>query len=141
MARTRLTALLLLSVAFADRTAAAQSVKGTCFPVDQMSARVLRYFQGVVTPTDPQQTKLRTDLLLTSVTAAQVTLVTDDKICAKAAKAMDKLADTKKQEYQLYVVQVGDAFGVVDPTWDAGEWKPAILFDRNWKMRRILLAF
>ncbi|MEP6732595.1 MAG: hypothetical protein ABJE10_18265 [bacterium] len=107
-----------------------------------MSTQLVRYFQKVVTPTDSQSIKYRDKLQLTAVTAGQVTLVTDDKTCDKAAKAMDKLASTKKQEYQVYVVQVGhDAFGVVDPTWKAGEYNPIIVFDDNWKKREVLLVF
>lgn len=86
------------SITFASQTAQAQSVKGSCFPPDQTTGRIVRYFKGIVTPTDSLRRKLRADLLLHAVTSAEVTPVADDKTCAKAAKAMDRLADTKKAE-------------------------------------------
>ena len=106
-----------------------------------MSARVVEFIGSLVTPFSPVEVKLLDDLGRAGVTASQVVRVDDAPLCAKAAKAMDKLADTKQQEYSLYVVRVGDSFGVVDMTWKSGEYVPAILFDRHWKLRRIMLAF
>ena len=119
----------------------AQAAKGTCRPDDEMSARIVQYFKGVVTPRGAAATKLRDDLGLAGVTADQVSIEHDARACAKAGKAMDKLAEARKEQYALYVVRVGDNYGVVEPSWRSGEWVPAIVFDRHWKLRRMLLAF
>lgn len=133
--------LVFSSVFLISQNVAAQAVKGSCRPDDDMSARVVEFFGSLVTPFSPVEVKLRDDLGLAGVTASQVVRVDDAPLCAKAARAMDTLAETKQQEYSLYVVRVGDSFGVVDMTWKSGEYVPAILFDRHWKLRRILLAF
>jgi hypothetical protein len=142
MTRTlRTLALALCGVVTLAGGAGAQAAKGTCRADDEMSARIVQYFQGVVTPQTPAAEKLRDDLGLAGVTAAQVVTVSDTRACAAAGRAMDRLAETRKDQYALYVVKVGDSYGVVEPTWRSGEWVPAIVFDRHWKMRKMLLAF
>lgn len=122
-------------------SASAQAVKGTCRPADDMSARLVNYLKSVVTPTTAADSALQASLGLTGVTAAQVTYVTDAGTCTKAAAAMNKLAQVPEPQYALYVVQVGTSYGVVDPTWDAGEWTPTVVFTSAWKLRKTLLAF
>lgn len=137
----RNTVLSFCGIAAFGYSADAQAVKGTCRPTDEMSARIVEYFQGIVTPQASADTTLRNDLGLAGVTPAQVTIVSDPSICTKAASAMNKLDQAPQPEYALYVVRVGTSYGVVEPTWRSGEWTPAILFDSRWKLRQTLLAF
>jgi len=132
--------VLLIACALPNALSA-QAVKASCLPADAMSARIVRFFGSLVTPATAADTAERSRLKLDDVTPAQIVHVADAPLCFKAGQAMDKMAKTKKQEYQLYVVRVGDAYGVMDTTWRSGEYIPLVLFDAHWKLRDVLLSF
>jgi len=106
-----------------------------------MSARIVRFFGALVTPATAADTAERSRLKLDGVTPAQIVRVADAHLCFKAGQAMNTLAKAKKREFQLYVVRVGDAYGVMDTTWRSGEHIPVVLFDSHWKLRDVLLSF
>ena len=119
----------------------AQAVKASCLPADAMSARIVQLLGSLVTPATAADTAERSRLKLDDVTPAQIVRVADAHLCNKAGEAMNKLAKTRQQEYQLYVVRAGDAYAVTDTTWRSGEHIPLVLFDSHWKLRDVLLSF
>jgi hypothetical protein len=119
----------------------AQAVKASCLPADAMSTRIVQFFGSLVTPATTADTAERSRLKLDDVTPAQIVRVSDAHLCFKAGQAMNKLAKSKQEEFQLYVVRVGDAYAVMDTTWRSGEYIPVALFDAHWKLRDILLSF
>lgn len=138
---TRLIALACAATLSIAAGAGAQAPVGTCRPPDEMTTRLVEFFQRIVTPRTPSETGLRASLGLAGVSVSEVTPVADAELCARAGLAMQRLDQEPKARYALYVVHVGKSFGVMEPGWKAGEWIPTLVFDADWTLRRVVLAF
>lgn len=100
--------------------------------------------QGMVTATRPEDVTARTQLGIPAVAASQVTLVTDDRTCAKALTAYNGALPstyTGPRATSVYVIKVGTAtFAVVAPsTLPSAEPQevisssdPVMIFDSKW---------
>lgn len=130
------TALLALLVASAASGATREpAVGGTCAPRDARSERLVANFKAFVGKNDMGGTIEKTTMGVKAVTPAQVALVADKAICAKAAEAFDKrlIPALKRPTYALYVVTLGSSYGVEDTTLPQAGFETAYVFDGNWK--------
>lgn len=129
--------LLLVSVAIA--TLPAHDLRAqSCIAPDTASARIIATIQRIVTGTT-KAAQSRAVLHIPSLTASQVTLVTDEVSCARARQAQDSLvhatnpnAPSSLPARALYVVKLGTYNALVDP--GARTEGDAMLgfFDPNW---------
>jgi hypothetical protein len=67
------------------------------------------------------------------VTPAQIDMVTDNAVCTKAARALDKFRTVKSTSYRLYVLTVGTSYAVLDRDAMGPGWVVAWVFDHRWK--------
>ncbi len=88
-----------------------------CRPHDEDSDHFLRVMNLMM---GPSHAGYRTSLSIPLVTAAQITLVTDSTVCARAGQAMDALARTvdpaprPPSTIPLFVFQIGTSYAVID---------------------------
>jgi hypothetical protein len=112
---------LLVAIAatvFPFRAIHAQS----CMSADTSSSRIITTIQRIVTGTS-KAAQTRAMLHLPSLSASQVTLVSNDTSCARARQAQDSLvhatntdAPTVMPFRPLYVIKLGTYNALVDPT-------------------------
>jgi hypothetical protein len=137
-------ALLIMIAATAVGSAThTRAATGACAPKDVMSDRLIAHFKGFVGEKGMGGTILKKELGLESVTPSQVTLVTDNAICSKAAAAYDKHLDIftkngqqsvqKRSSYSLHVVTLGSAYAVEDTKSLQPGYETADVFDKDWK--------
>lgn len=115
-------------------------LQSSCLGPDERSGQLVGFFDALVTPSTAADTAERKRLGLEGVDSSRVVLTTEARACAAAAQAMARLAQHVHSDYSVYVVRVGDAYGVMDPTWKSGEYTPVVLFDSTWKHPQILLG-
>jgi hypothetical protein len=96
----------------------------------------------------PAKNGLRTKLQLPIADTSQITLVTDQAVCARGLVALDSLVHATNPDAavdlparNLYVVSIGTYKGVVDPTASAGEWIPIYFFDNLWSYVSIVVGW
>lgn len=102
----------------------------SCLTGDEGEGLVI-HLKEWMTVTDTADVRLRNTVYrIPVVDTAAVQLVTDARICARAAAAYpDTTADRP-----VYVVALGrEGYAVLDPSDMAGEFRTVILFDRQWK--------
>lgn len=133
--------VVLLSLALPLQRTSAQS----CMSADTLSADILAEVTALTTTSD---SLLRTALQVPATTSSQISLVTDELVCARAWQALDStvkatnpaaLADAPPR--RLYVVTVGSFRAVVDPDARVGEWFPMYFFDAAWTYVNMLLGW
>ncbi len=130
------TALLTVIVASAGSGATRErAVSGTCAPRDARSERLIADLKVFVGKMDLGGTIEKTTMGVKGVTPAQVALVTDKGICAKAAEAFDKslIPELKRPTYALYVVTLGSSYAVEDTKIVQAGFATADVFDSHWK--------
>jgi hypothetical protein len=136
MLRQLETALLVMIAATAMGGATrARAVGGSCAPNDAKSDRLIAELKAFVGKKDMGGTIEKTTMGVKDVTPAQVALVSDKAICAKAAAAFDKqmIPDLKRPAYELYVVTLGTSYAVEDTKSLQAGFETADIFDSNWK--------
>jgi len=131
--------LALALTALAWNSLEAQS-SSTCRSLDADGLRFRSYVRQLVTTTDGSRIQLRTSLGLSAMDSAQVTLVTDNATCARAAQGINTAQGTANLARQLYVVKVGQLFAAQDPGNPSGEWWPTVTLDRKFKAIGVVLA-
>ena len=130
--------LLVACVAGAPRALRAQ--RPACGTDRESQMQVVAVARDMLADTNARNVRLLDSLLLSTTPADSVTLVTDPRVCARAAQRMNWLAGEHRHDRAVYVVRLGLIWGVHDPTFHAGEYSPLVLFDRHWKLLKILLA-
>ena len=125
---------LLGFAALPEREAAAQSF--SCVPTSALQSVHLR--NDVVRLTgDPTLSQKRQLYHLPQVPSSSVSVVTQWKTCAQAAKAYHSAvrpAGEPQVSRKVIVVKVGDAnFVVLDPEESEGEYQVTVIFDRNFQ--------
>lgn len=111
----------------------ARRVSGSCAPRDARSDRLIAHFKAFVGKTDMGGTIEKKTMGVGTVTPAQVALVTDNAICARAAVAFEKTLLEKRSSYTLYVVTLGSSYAVEDTKMLQAGFETANVFDSNWK--------
>jgi hypothetical protein len=136
--------LVVIAATGAGGATHTRAVTGTCAPKDVRSDRLIAHFKNFVGETGIGGTILKKELGLTDVTPSQVTLVTDNAICSKAAVAYDRHLDTytkkigqqsvqKRSSYSLYVVTLGSSYAVEDTKSLQPGFETADVYDKDWK--------
>jgi hypothetical protein len=127
--------LLVIATRASGSAVSAHAVSGTCAPKDVRSERLIANLKAFVGKNDMGGTIEKTTMGVKDVTPAQVSLVTDKAICAKAAAAFDKklIPDLRRPAYALYVVTLGSSFAVEDTVSLQAGFETADIFDSNWK--------
>ena len=124
----------IVSLLVGLRTVSLHARTDMCDPPDSTSAALLEIVQGMMSPDD----SLRIDLQLPLVSAAEVTVVQSDSTCLRATEALD---DLTREHYPgaegfgprpVYVIAVGDYFGVYEHDPDAGHWGGFHFFSPIW---------
>jgi hypothetical protein len=122
-------ALVVMNVASAT---AAQAAK-KCRAADANSANLISQLTLMATATDSETVADRTSIYhLPVVSANQITIVTDEKVCTKVVQAVATLP-AKRSPVDLYVVKLGSkGFAARDPTEMAGEYRTIFIFDSHY---------
>jgi hypothetical protein len=111
-----------------------------CLAADAHSANLIAYVTGLINATDPDETSLRDAVGLGGVSPSSLVLVSSAMTCAKAATAVDKLANVTNSGRLVYVVQAGShRFIVQDPNATAGDHWTVLVFDQHFTFIRSLL--
>jgi hypothetical protein len=85
---------------------------------------------------------MRDSLRLSARRTSDVSLVTDEKTCAKAVTALNGVLGTASTPRQVYVYKFGTDYVVEDPTVGTdSEYRGLRIFDRTWVYKRTLLSF
>jgi hypothetical protein len=101
--------------------------QNTCHPSDDNSSRVISVINGLMAPA---LSAGRDSAGLPLATSAEIMLVTDSVVCARAGRAVDSVVRVWNPNTQvppgstapLYVFKIGSSFGVLDlnsPNQDA----------------------
>jgi hypothetical protein len=136
--------LTVASIAFAlcSVSARAQSPAGTCLPAsDSISARMLRFLDSLVVASTTSRQELRHKLGVSAATIPQITPVTVDSVCTRAAVALNTIARVKRSSIPLYVATVGSAFAVADTAAHISGGTPLWFFDGSWHYIALLQYF
>jgi hypothetical protein len=117
-----------------------RQVTSQCLPADGRAAGLIAIFKNIIKSTDARDIALRDDVGLTGVDTSGIAVVTDTAICARAAAAIDQLANGKNSGRLVYVLRAGSShFIVEDPHATAGEYVSVAVFDSQFKLVRMLL--
>ena len=123
----------MLAATAAGGAMRARNVSGKCAPRDARSDRLIAHFKAFVGKTDMGGTIEKKTMGVETVTPAQVALVTDNAICARAAVAFEKHLLEKRSSYTLYVITLGSSYAVEDTKMLQAGFETADVFDSNWK--------
>lgn len=134
-----LAAAALAATLVAARSAGAQTTSG-CRPSDDDALVLRSYLRELVTATAPDRVALRTDIGLTAMDSTRVTLVTNDRVCAKVADAINAGLQTPNVARQLYVFDVGKSFAAQDPDHPSGGYWPTMIVSARHKLIGSVLA-
>jgi hypothetical protein len=124
--------VLALLLAVSDRGQAQNRCRAAGWESAQFKGSLTRMM-------DSDQADVRAHFALPLVTPAQITLVSDSTVCARAGQAMDAYSRTVDptprgpSTIQLYVFQVGSSFAVVDTlTPNDADADFIYFFDASW---------
>jgi hypothetical protein len=137
-----LKALLFLAavIALGIKAATATTVASTCLASDMHALRLRSFVRDLVTTTDSTHIALRNSLGLKAMDSTRVTLVSDNRICDKAATGINTALATPGLVRSLYVVAAGTMYAAQDPGHPAGEWWPTHTLDNKYKLIGVVLA-
>ena len=109
----------------------AQATK--CRAADSLSANLINQLTLIATSTDSETVADRTTIYhVPALTASQITLVTDEKVCGKVIIAVAALP-AKPTPANLYVVKLGSkGYAAWDPAELAGEYRIVFIFDTKY---------
>lgn len=106
-----------------------------CLGPDVSSSITIEYVQSMMTDADTSVAATRAMWALPMASASNVTLVTDARVCAKAANALSAHVNSSNpmKGRRVYVVQVATVYVVWDPKLRVGEWEAFYTFDRKFR--------
>lgn len=111
--------------------------QGICHTPDSFSDHLLTVVKSLMAPGD---TATRRVLGIPTVQTSQILIVTDSTVCARAGQALDSVATSWNPgapnppagTIPLYVVKIGDSYGILDPTAPPKEWYFIFFFGPLW---------
>ena len=120
----------------------AQGQQPRCLPNDDQAERVMDALKRIVTEPDSIYVALAELLGVSGLSPESVRFVTDERVCARAARRIDWLDGRNLKTRRVYVAQLGKALAVYDPSdLEAGEWSPLVLMDEKFKILEVLANF
>lgn len=105
----------------------------SCGTDAETQAEVLGVVRSILASPNPEP-------LFAGLTPDAAELVSDPRVCARAAQRINWLSEDNQKNRLVYVVRVGLIWAVHDPGFLLGEWSPLVLFDTHWKVLKTLLA-
>ncbi len=117
--------------------------QNTCHAADDKSAHIIGVLRTIMAP---PESAFRARFSLPLVAPANITLVSDPAICARAGAAADSMVKVwlpnetvTPVTTPLYVIQVGTSYAVADlNTPPDGEFDSLIIFGLLWEYRGML---
>lgn len=120
-------------------TSAHAQTSSSCLMANAHSQQLLSYVRELVSSADPGRVQIRTALGLPAMDSTQVTLITNNRTCAKVAQGINTDAGTTGLARQLYVLSVGSYYVAQDPGHPSGEWWPKVSLDRQYRVLGVVL--
>jgi hypothetical protein len=110
-----------------------------CRTASDQAAFLLGLGRHLVTSTDPRLVQARDQDGIAAMPAASVRVVTDERVCAAAARAYaadmgGRAPGGRPLSGRVYVVQVGRRYLVVDPAWRAGEYHSRLVMNERFEV-------
>ncbi|HUF65997.1 MAG TPA: hypothetical protein VMM17_08470 [Gemmatimonadaceae bacterium] len=134
MNRTAISAYAALGLALTIGMpeAGAQSTS-KCRPADWRSDGIISHLKYRISATDPRDIRLRDSVYrIPVVPPNQITVVTDERICAKLVDAYSRGA-SGWVPVNLYVIKLGDNhYAVMDPEHKAGGFSMVMIYDSKY---------
>jgi hypothetical protein len=107
----------------------------SCLPQDDNTTALVDFAKNLITANSAYYAQLRNEYGLAGLTASDITVVTDTRICKKAVDALNLEKQTPNPGLRVYVVRAGNKrYFVWDLGQDAGEMSPKWLFDSSFKV-------
>lgn len=114
------------------------SPSATCRPSNEVVELTLAALQRLVTSTDTALVASRHRRQLPTVSASQVSYVTDNSVCAKAEKPYTAAVGVQNPpvapSLQVYVFKVGSVYVIWDPVQTVGEFTNAMTLSNSFKV-------
>lgn len=105
-----------------------------CRPADSYTEMLIGTFKAEVTSTDPHVVSLRDSVYrIPVVPPDEITLVTDEKICAEIIQAYANLKGGAYTPARVYVIKMGSkGHAALDPDRKAGEFSILHIFNTKY---------
>lgn len=132
-------ALVVGAGAVVSATVLSQSA-ATCRLADDTSELTISTLQTLATSTLASDAQLRDSLRLNIRRASDVSLITTESTCQRAAAELDKLWQSGTTARRVYVYKVGSDFGVEDPEAGSGHYRGVAFFSSKWVYKSLFLA-
>lgn len=115
---------------------AQQSGGATCMPTDQFANLMVLHYRHLATSTDTSVAPTRKIMKLPIVSAASVSYVTDNSICAKAEAAYSAAAGGApgSPSGRVHVFKVGNVYVVSDTARRTGEFDVRMTLSKSYKV-------
>ena len=126
----------LVGAAHVPSAGAHPAASVACRPFDAYADAMVGTLQGLATSTDPGDVAQRNRLGIPATTAANVTYVTTEQVCSKAATAFAAnvgVVNGPPVSGVLYVVKVGSVYVVDDPSQKMGEFSIRMVLTDKFK--------
>ncbi len=131
--------VLLIGCSAASATSARRSAPW-CRPADDTSAGTIGVLQALAPSRVPADVGLKDSLKINIRRASDVSLISTEATCQRAATEMDKLWQSGTTNRQVYVYKVGADFGVQDPQAGSGDYNGVAIFSSKWVYKSLLLT-
>ena len=133
---------LIVLLSGSSQALAAQGRQPRCSPNDDHAKVVMIFLKGLVTEPDSVDAALADSLGVSGLSPESVRFVTDERVCARAARGIDRMDGRNLKTRRVYVAQLGNVFAVSDPSdFMVGEWSPLVLMDDKFKVLEVLMLF
>jgi hypothetical protein len=111
-----------------------------CREADPAAAATMHTLQALATSTDSADVLLKESLRLSLLTPDDVSLVSSEATCRRAAAELDRVLPSRLSVRRVYVYRVGQDFAVEDPVAFSGEYRGVAFFTSDWTYKSTLLA-
>jgi hypothetical protein len=111
-----------------------------CRAADPAAAATIHTLQALATSTDSADVLLKQSLRLSLLQPGEVSLVSSEATCRRAAAELDRLSPSRLSGRRVYVYRVGQDFAVEDPAAFPGEYRGVAFFTSDWTYKSTLLA-
>lgn len=125
----------LACITFPRAASAQKTTASLCRPADALTTELMASLKGTLSSTEEEAAAWRNTVGISAVDTSQTAVITDATICQAAANQVELDIKADNPTYaaptpsrrSVYVVRVGQVYGVVDPNVKLGEWRRAHL--------------
>ncbi len=124
---------LALTIALAGPAEAQKAASTyTCREADSKAVALVAALTGIATGTSSRYAATRSRMQLPQATASQVSLVLDNRICAKVGSAYNAVLDQPSTTSRsLYVVKVDTTYFAQDPLQRTGDYTTSMVLSSS----------